>query len=189
MQKQKTPQRQQTCAARDHQRSIRGASSTRSAPALSAGSVAAPAQRSRWGLLARAMASLNQTAGIESKTVIKEPKKPNSASRACVLVQQSNGKEMVAYVPGIGHNLQEHNIELVRVGSTDVSSQRRLERNNLSLQVLRLEGHMYLPELPAVPALAQTFLLSAAWSATTCLCRYAALRDTCISRSFLLSPL
>ncbi|KAJ8719941.1 hypothetical protein PYW07_011984 [Mythimna separata] len=54
--------------------------------------------------------------GVESKTVIKKPKKPNSASRACVLVRLSSGKEMVAYVPGIGHNLQEHNIVLVRVG-------------------------------------------------------------------------
>ncbi|KAL0878809.1 hypothetical protein ABMA27_003838 [Loxostege sticticalis] len=54
--------------------------------------------------------------GVVLKTVIKKPKKPNSANRKCVLVRLSNGKEMVAYVPGIGHNLQEHNIVLVRVG-------------------------------------------------------------------------
>lgn len=50
------------------------------------------------------------------RTLIKKPKKPNSANRKCVLVRLSNGKEMVAYVPGIGHNLQEHNIVLCQVG-------------------------------------------------------------------------
>lgn len=44
--------------------------------------------------------------GIVLKTLIKKPKKPNSANRKCVLVRLSNGKEAVAYVPGIGHNLQ-----------------------------------------------------------------------------------
>lgn len=44
--------------------------------------------------------------GVVLKTLIKKPKKPNSANRKCVLVRLSNGKEMVAYVPGIGHNLQ-----------------------------------------------------------------------------------
>ncbi|XP_008543175.1 40S ribosomal protein S12, mitochondrial [Microplitis demolitor] len=54
--------------------------------------------------------------GVVLKTLIKKPKKPNSANRKCVLVKLSTGKEMVAYVPGIGHNLQEHNIVLCRVG-------------------------------------------------------------------------
>lgn len=38
--------------------------------------------------------------GVILKTVIKKPKKPNSANRKCVIVRLSNGKEMVAYVPG-----------------------------------------------------------------------------------------
>lgn len=54
--------------------------------------------------------------GVVLKTLIKKPKKPNSANRKCVLVRLSTGKEMVAYIPGIGHNLQEHNIVLVRCG-------------------------------------------------------------------------
>nr|CAG4643677.1 EOG090X0NTZ [Ilyocryptus agilis] len=54
--------------------------------------------------------------GVVLKTLIRKPKKPNSANRKCVLVRLSNGKEMVAYIPGEGHNLQEHNIVLVRVG-------------------------------------------------------------------------
>nr|CAG4652384.1 EOG090X0NTZ [Triops cancriformis] len=54
--------------------------------------------------------------GVVLKTLIKKPKKPNSANRKCVLVRLTNGKELVAYVPGEGHNLQEHNIVLTRVG-------------------------------------------------------------------------
>ncbi|XP_029660487.1 40S ribosomal protein S12, mitochondrial-like [Formica exsecta] len=54
--------------------------------------------------------------GVVLKTVIKKPKKPNSANRKCVIVRLSSGREMTAYVPGIGHNLQEHNIVLCRVG-------------------------------------------------------------------------
>ena len=54
--------------------------------------------------------------GIVLKTIIRKPKKPNSANRKCVIVRLSNGKEMTAYVPGIGHNLQEHNVVLCRVG-------------------------------------------------------------------------
>ncbi|CRK97271.1 CLUMA_CG010667, isoform A [Clunio marinus] len=54
--------------------------------------------------------------GVILKVLIKKPKKPNSANRKCVLVRLTTGKEMVAYVPGIGHNLQEHNVVLVRCG-------------------------------------------------------------------------
>lgn len=51
------------------------------------------------------------------KTVVKKPKKPNSASRKCVRVKLSNGAETTAYVPKEGHNLQEHNIVLVGGGN------------------------------------------------------------------------
>lgn len=44
------------------------------------------------------------------------PKKPNSALRKIARVRLTNGKEITAYIPGIGHNLQEHNIVLVRGG-------------------------------------------------------------------------
>jgi small subunit ribosomal protein S12 len=44
------------------------------------------------------------------------PKKPNSALRKVARVRLSNGKEVVAYIPGIDHNLQEHSIVLVRGG-------------------------------------------------------------------------
>ncbi|XP_076040255.1 30S ribosomal protein S12 technical knockout isoform X2 [Oratosquilla oratoria] len=54
--------------------------------------------------------------GVVLKTLIKKPKKPNSANRRCVLVRLSTGREMLAYIPGEGHNLQEHNLVLVRPG-------------------------------------------------------------------------
>lgn len=54
--------------------------------------------------------------GVVLKTLIKKPKKPNSANRKCVRVRLSTGREATAYVPGIGHNLQEHHIVLVRGG-------------------------------------------------------------------------
>jgi small subunit ribosomal protein S12 len=44
------------------------------------------------------------------------PKKPNSALRKIARVRLSNGKEVTAYIPGEGHNLQEHSIVLVRGG-------------------------------------------------------------------------
>ena len=44
------------------------------------------------------------------------PKKPNSALRKIARVRLSNGREVTAYIPGEGHNLQEHNIVLVRGG-------------------------------------------------------------------------
>ncbi|XP_042897399.1 small ribosomal subunit protein uS12m [Parasteatoda tepidariorum] len=57
-----------------------------------------------------------QMKGVVLKTLVKKPKKPNSANRKCVLVRLSNGKEATAYIPGEGHNLQEHNVVLVRFG-------------------------------------------------------------------------
>ncbi|XP_064600743.1 small ribosomal subunit protein uS12m-like [Liolophura sinensis] len=54
--------------------------------------------------------------GVVLKTLVKKPKKPNSANRKCVRVKLSTGREATAYVPGEGHNLQEHSIVLVRGG-------------------------------------------------------------------------
>jgi len=46
------------------------------------------------------------------------PKKPNSALRKICRVRLSNGMEVTAYIPGEGHNLQEHSVVLIRGGST-----------------------------------------------------------------------
>ncbi|MCY0900036.1 MAG: 30S ribosomal protein S12 [Firmicutes bacterium] len=51
---------------------------------------------------------------ISVKTVT--PKKPNSALRKVARVRLTNGEEITAYIPGIGHNLQEHSVVLVRGG-------------------------------------------------------------------------
>lgn len=53
--------------------------------------------------------------GVVLRTLVKKPRKPNSANRKCVLLRLSTGREMVAYVPGVGHNLQEHNVVLAKV--------------------------------------------------------------------------
>lgn len=53
--------------------------------------------------------------GVVLRTLVKKPRKPNSANRKCVLLRLSTGREMVAYVPGEGHNLQEHNVVLAKI--------------------------------------------------------------------------
>ncbi|MBI4433245.1 30S ribosomal protein S12 [Candidatus Uhrbacteria bacterium] len=54
--------------------------------------------------------------GVCLKVTTMTPKKPNSAIRKIARVRLSNGQEVTAYIPGIGHNLQEHSIVLVRGG-------------------------------------------------------------------------
>jgi small subunit ribosomal protein S12 len=54
--------------------------------------------------------------GVCVKVTTMTPKKPNSALRKIARVRLSNGQEVTAYIPGIGHNLQEHSIVLIRGG-------------------------------------------------------------------------
>ncbi len=54
--------------------------------------------------------------GVCVKVTTKTPKKPNSAIRKIARVRLSNGIEVTAYVPGIGHNLQEHSVVMLRGG-------------------------------------------------------------------------
>ena len=54
--------------------------------------------------------------GVCIKVTTKTPKKPNSALRKVARVRLSNGSEVWAYIPGEGHNLQEHSIVLIRGG-------------------------------------------------------------------------
>jgi small subunit ribosomal protein S12 len=58
-----------------------------------------------------------QKKGVCIKVVIKKPKKPNSALRKLAKVKLSNGAVIFAYIPGEGHNLQEHGQVLVRGGN------------------------------------------------------------------------
>ena len=54
--------------------------------------------------------------GVCTKVTTMTPKKPNSAIRKIARVRLSNGQEVTAYIPGEGHNLQEHSIVLIRGG-------------------------------------------------------------------------
>ncbi|KKR48490.1 MAG: 30S ribosomal protein S12 [Candidatus Magasanikbacteria bacterium GW2011_GWC2_40_17] len=54
--------------------------------------------------------------GVCLKVTTMTPKKPNSALRKIARVRLSNGMEVTAYIPGVGHNLQEHSIVLIRGG-------------------------------------------------------------------------
>lgn len=65
--------------------------------------------------------------GVVLRTLIKKPRKPNSANRKCVLVRLSTGREMVAYVPGEGHNLQEHNVVLCKIARLRDTPQVRIK--------------------------------------------------------------
>lgn len=57
-----------------------------------------------------------QKRGVCLQVMTRTPKKPNSALRKVARVRLSNGREVTAYIPGEGHNLQEHSIVLVRGG-------------------------------------------------------------------------
>lgn len=54
--------------------------------------------------------------GTAVKVTTKTPKKPNSAIRKIARVRLTNGMEVTAYIPGIGHNLQEHSVVMIRGG-------------------------------------------------------------------------
>jgi small subunit ribosomal protein S12 len=57
-----------------------------------------------------------QKKGVCVRILTRTPKKPNSALRKLALIKLSNKKRIYAYIPGEGHNLQEHSIVLVRAG-------------------------------------------------------------------------
>ena len=63
-----------------------------------------------------ALKSCPQKRGVCTRVYTTTPKKPNSALRKVARVRLTNGKEVNAYIPGEGHNLQEHSIVLIRGG-------------------------------------------------------------------------
>ena len=63
-----------------------------------------------------ALASCPQRRGVCTRVYTTTPKKPNSALRKVAKVRLSNGFEVISYIPGIGHNLQEHSVVLIRGG-------------------------------------------------------------------------
>src|SRR3989338_9112453 len=70
--------------------------------------------------------------GVATKVTTKTPKKPNSAIRKIARVRLTNGMEVTAYIPGIGHNLQERSVVLLRGGRVkDVGVQYTIVRGKL----------------------------------------------------------
>src|SRR5437016_12247854 len=63
-----------------------------------------------------ALQSSPQKRGVCVRVFTSTPKKPNSALRKVARVRLTNGVEVTAYIPGVGHNLQEHSIVLIRGG-------------------------------------------------------------------------
>jgi len=59
-----------------------------------------------------------QKKGICLRVYTKSPKKPNSANRKVVKLRLANNQEVIAHIPGEGHNLQEHSVVLIRGGRT-----------------------------------------------------------------------
>jgi len=78
----------------------------------------APVLRVGVNNLKRKTTSLNspQKRGVCTRVGTMSPKKPNSALRKYARVRLSNGLEVTCYIPGIGHNLQEHSVVLIRGG-------------------------------------------------------------------------
>ena len=74
----------------------------------------APALGKNMNSLRKTLTDVNSPQKRAVKTAT--PKKPNSALRKIARVRLSNGMEVTAYIPGIGHNLQEHSVVLVRGG-------------------------------------------------------------------------
>lgn len=65
---------------------------------------------------APALDACPQKRGVCTRVYTTTPKKPNSALRKVARIRLSNGQEVTAYIPGEGHNLQEHSIVLIRGG-------------------------------------------------------------------------
>src|SRR3974377_774650 len=69
-----------------------------------------------WKTKSPALQSCPQRRGVLSRVYTTTPKKPNSALRKVCRVRLTNGYEVTSYIPGIGHNLQEHSIVLILGG-------------------------------------------------------------------------
>ena len=64
----------------------------------------------------RALSACPQRRGVCLQVTTRTPKKPNSAVRKICRVRLTNGQEVTAYIPGVGHNLQEHSVDMIRGG-------------------------------------------------------------------------
>ena len=80
----------------------------------------APAMQTVYNVIERKRTELKRGSpykrGVCLKVTTMTPKKPNSALRKIARIRLSNGMEVTAYIPGVGHNLQEHSIVMIRGG-------------------------------------------------------------------------
>ena len=73
-------------------------------------------EKNRWKTSAPALMRCPQVRGVCVRVFTTTPKKPNSALRKVARVRLTNGIEVTSYIPGVGHNLQEHSVVLIRGG-------------------------------------------------------------------------
>lgn len=73
-------------------------------------------KKPQWKTGSPALESCPQKRGVCTRVYTTTPKKPNSALRKVCRVRLTNGFEVSSYIPGVGHNLQEHSIVLIRGG-------------------------------------------------------------------------
>ena len=78
--------------------------------------VSAGRDKVRYKTKSPALQSSPQKRGVCTRVYTSTPKKPNSALRKVARVRLTNGVEVTTYIPGVGHNLQEHSIVLIRGG-------------------------------------------------------------------------
>ena len=78
--------------------------------------VSAGRDKVRYKTKSPALQSSPQKRGVCTRVYTTTPKKPNSALRKVAKVRLTNGYEVVSYIPGEGHNLQEHSVVLIRGG-------------------------------------------------------------------------
>lgn len=69
-----------------------------------------------WKTKSPALVSCPQKRGVCTRVYTQTPKKPNSALRKVARVRLTTGMEVTSYIPGVGHNLQEHSVVLIRGG-------------------------------------------------------------------------
>ena len=73
-------------------------------------------EKSKFKTAAPALTNSPQRRGVCVRVYTSTPKKPNSALRKVARVRLTNGFEVTSYIPGVGHNLQEHSVVLIRGG-------------------------------------------------------------------------
>jgi len=89
-----------------------------------------------------ALKACPQRRGVCVRVYTSTPKKPNSALRKVARVRLTNGMEVTTYIPGVGHNLQEHSIVMIRGGRIKDLPGVRYHVVRGSLDTLGVEGRM-----------------------------------------------